>query len=67
MPRKASGNFNQTKYINEWAKENMKAVRASYKKEFVEEFEKACEKLGLKKSQVIRQVMEETIKKAEEL
>lgn len=38
--------FNQRKYIDQWKKENMKQVAASYKKEFVEEFKKACKDLG---------------------
>ena len=64
MPRKASGNFNQSKYINEWKKDNMKSIKVSYKTDFVELFKSACSKLGVTQSQVIREAMEETIKKA---
>lgn len=56
--------FNQTKYINEWKKDNMKAVKAEYKTEFVDEFKEACKTLGIKQSEVIRQAMIETIEKA---
>lgn len=56
--------FNQQKYQNEWNKKNLAYVRGQYKKEFVQEFKEACNKLDLKQSQVIRQAMEEVIKKA---
>lgn len=56
--------FNHVKYLSEWKKEHMKAVGAQYKKEFVDEFRSACDKLGLTKSQIIRKAMEETIAKA---
>ena len=38
MPRKPSGDFDQSKYINEWAKEKMGRMSIAYKKEFVDEF-----------------------------
>lgn len=56
--------FNQKKYINDWKKENMATVRASYKKEFVDEFKKACKILGVTQSSIIREKMEDTISKA---
>lgn len=56
--------FNQTRYINEWAKENMKQVKASYKAEFVDEFKEACKSLGITQSEVLRKAMIETIEKA---
>lgn len=64
MPRKASGYFNQQQYQNNWNKQNMKHVNASYKSEFVDEFKAACKKLGISQSDVIRKAMEETIEKA---
>ena len=60
MPEK----FNQTKYINDWAKENVGTVMGKYKKEFVTEFKDACKTLGIKQSDVIRQAMIDTINKA---
>lgn len=63
MPRKASGNFDQNKYIAEWAKENMGLVSGRYKKEFVNEFKTACKSLGITQSEVIRKAMEETIER----
>ena len=65
MPRKASGNFDQVKYQNQWIKDNMSTVRGSYRKEFVIEFKDACKKLGISQSEVIRKAMEQTIRKAE--
>ncbi|MGM9946749.1 hypothetical protein [Floccifex sp.] len=61
-----SEKFNQTKYINEWAKQNMATVIGKYKKEFVAEFKEACKILGIKQSEVIRNAMIETINKAKE-
>ena len=65
MPKKASGNFDQVKYQNQWIKENMSEVRARYRNDFVTEFKTACKKLGVSQSEVIRAAMEETIRKAE--
>lgn len=64
MPRKASGNFNQIDYIHDWSKKNMKRVSADYAATFVDEFKSACQKLGVKQSDVIRQAMLDTIEKA---
>lgn len=61
-----SEKFNQTKYINEWAKQNMATVIGKYKKEFVAEFKEACKTLGIKQSEVIRNAMIETINRAKE-
>ncbi len=58
--------FDQTKYVNQWAKENMGRVSASYKAEFVSEFKEACKTLGVTQSEVIRIMMSETIKKAKD-
>ena len=57
--------FNQQKYQNDWNKKNMKSVSASYKTEFVEEFRSALKTLGLKQSDVIREMMQEIIEKAD--
>lgn len=65
MPKKASGEFNQSQYINDWAKKNMGHINVQYKREFTDEFKAACKKLGVSQSEVIRAAMEETIKKAE--
>lgn len=67
MPRKTKDGqpFDDVKYRQEWNKQNMKMVAASYKKEFVDEFKDACKSLGIKQSEVIRKAMEETIEKAE--
>ncbi|MDD6726739.1 MAG: hypothetical protein PUE16_05270 [Lactimicrobium massiliense] len=67
MSKKASGDFNQVKYQNQWIKENMAPVAARYKKNFVDQFKAACKKLGVSQSEVIRSAMEETIRKAEEI
>lgn len=61
MPRKPSGDFDQSKYINEWAKEKMGRISIAYKKEFVDEFKEACKALGLKQSQVFRDAMRQVI------
>lgn len=61
-----SEKFNQTKYINEWAKQNMATVIGKYKKEFVAEFKESCKTLGIKQSEVIRNAMIETINRAKE-
>lgn len=63
--KKNENGFNQYEYIADWKKKNMKTVRASYKKEFVEQFTDACNKLGIKKSDVIRKAMQGTIEQAE--
>lgn len=65
MPKKASGDFDQVKYQNQWIKENMSEVRARYRNDFVSEFKAACKKLGVSQSEVIKAAMEETIRKAE--
>lgn len=66
MPKKASGDFNQAEYLAEWSKKNMLFVRAQYKREFVLEFREACKQLGISQSQVFREAMEATIKKAKD-
>lgn len=63
----ATKKFNQREYIKQWNKKNMKQVKASYKTEFVDEFKKACKKLNVKQSELIRQMMIETIEKAKKL
>lgn len=67
MPRKPKdGAFDQSQYMNEWSKENMLAVSARYKKEFVEEFREALKTLGFKQSDVIRNMMQEIIEQAKD-
>lgn len=67
MPKKASGNFNQAKYMQEWAKENMSTVMGKYSKDFVNEFKQACKVLGISQSQVIREAMIKTIEEAKKV
>lgn len=66
MPRKTKDGkpFDQSKYMQEWAKENMKTVNCRYKAEFVDSFKEACVKLGIKQSDVVRHAMQEVIEKA---
>ncbi len=66
MPKKETA-FNQSKYIQEWSKQNMKQVKAQYKAGFVAEFKEACATLGISQSEVIRKAMQETIEKAKKL
>lgn len=61
MPKKE---FNQSKYIQEWSKQNMKQVKAQYKADFVDQFKAACAALGITQSEVIRKAMIDTIEKA---
>ena len=61
MPKKE---FNQSKYIQEWSKQNMKQVKAQYKADFVDQFKSACATLGITQSEVIRKAMIDTIEKA---
>lgn len=67
MPRKAKGEFDQGKYMQQWQKENMLSVRGAYKKDFVLEFRDACRKLGLKQSDVIRNAMQKVIDQSKEI
>lgn len=64
MSKKSIGNFDQSKYQNQWNKKHLKSVNAAYKSDFVLEFKTACKKLGITQSEVIRKAMEETIRKA---
>lgn len=68
MPRKTKDGqpFDSTAYRQEWNKQNMKSVGASYKADFVNEYKEAAKKLGLKTSDLIRQMMQEVIEKAKE-
>ena len=52
------------KLQKDWQKENMKQVKASYKKDFVLEFREALEKLNLKQSDVLRQAMHDIIEES---
>jgi len=63
MPKKEA-TFNQSKYIQEWSKHNMKQVKAQYKADFVNSFKEACTTLGISQSEVIRKAMIETIENA---
>ena len=58
--------FNQSKYIREWDKKNMKLAGSRYKAEFVDAFKKACNDLGIKQSDVFRKAMQSTIAQAKE-
>lgn len=56
--------FNENEYKREWKKENMKMVRASFKKDFVDQFKEACKQLNITQADAIREAMEQTIEKA---
>ena len=45
--------FNENEYKREWRKENMKAVRASFKNDFVDQFKDACKILGISQADAI--------------
>lgn len=66
MPRKTKDGqpFNQQSYQNDWKKQNMKTVSASYKADFVDEYKAALKKIGQKNSEAIRMMMEEVIERA---
>lgn len=68
MPRKTKDGqpFDSITYRQEWNKKNMKSVGASFRAEFVDEYKAAAKKLGLKTSDLIRQVMEDVITQANE-
>lgn len=68
MPRKTKTDqpFDSVAYRQEWNRKNMKSVGASYRADFVEEYKAAAKKLGLKTSDLIRQMMQEVIEKAKE-
>ncbi|MFV0552990.1 MAG: hypothetical protein ACK5L6_13870 [Anaerorhabdus sp.] len=55
-----SEKFNQAA----WDKENMARITGKYKKDFVEDFKNACQKLGISQSDVFRDAMIKTIDKA---
>lgn len=56
--------FNENEYKREWKKANMKTVRGTFKNDFVDQFKEACKILGITQADVIREAMENTIKKA---
>ncbi len=57
--------FDENKYKREWKKNNMGIVKASFKKDFVDQFKEACKSLGISQSDVIRNAMEEVINRAQ--
>ena len=59
--------FNENEYKREWRKENMKAVRASFKNDFVDQFKEACKILGISQADAIREAMNNTIQKADKI
>ena len=59
--------FNENEYKREWRKENMKTVRASFKSDFVDQFKDACKILGISQADAIREVMNNTIQKADKI
>lgn len=59
--------FNENEYKREWRKENMKLVRAGFKKDFVDQFKEACKILGISQADAIREAMNNTIQKADEI
>jgi len=65
MPKTKKKSTSQSRYVYEWSRKNMKQINFCYKKEFVEEFNAACKQLGLVKSQIVKDLMKKTIKKAQ--
>lgn len=59
--------FNENEYKRDWKKENMKIVRASFKNDFVDQFKEACKILGITQADAIREAMNITIQKADEI
>ena len=59
-----SKKFDQSKYMYQWQKENMKSVSVRYNAAFVDEFRNSLDKLGLKQSDVIRDAMISVIEQA---
>ena len=59
--------FNENEYKRDWKKENMKTVRASFKNDFVDQFKEACKNLGITQADAIREAMNNTIQKADEI
>lgn len=59
--------FNENEYKRDWKKENMKTVRASFKNDFVDQFKEACKILGITQADAIREAMNITIQKADEI
>ena len=59
--------FNENEYKREWRKENMKLVRASFKKDFADQFKEACKILGISQADAIREAMNNTIQKADKI
>ena len=55
----------QIKRQNEWISSHLAAISVRYKPELVTAFRDACKKLGVSQSEVIRDAMETTIRKAE--
>ena len=55
----------QIKRQNKWIKSHMATISVRYKPELVASFRDACKKLGVSQSEVIRDTMETTIRKAE--
>lgn len=66
MPRQTKDGqpLDSVKYRQEWNKKNMKSVAGSYRADFVDEYKAVAKKLGLKTSDLIRQMVQDTIDKA---
>ncbi len=47
-----------------YAKSNIKKLSCSFNKDFVDEFKKACQTLGVTQSQIVREAMQNTIERA---
>lgn len=56
--------FDVREYRKEWNKKHMKMIGASYKTEFVEEYQASVKALDLKTSQLIRRMMQDVIDQA---
>lgn len=59
--------FNENQYKRDWKKENMKVVKATFKKDFVDQFKEACKIIGISQADVIREAMMNTIDQAKKM
>lgn len=68
MPRKPKDGetFDPVAYRQEWNRQNMKSVGASFKADFVIEYKEAAKKFGMKTSDLIRQMMQDVIDRSKE-
>lgn len=56
--------YDKERYTTEWTKDNMTSINGRYRTEFVNEFKRAAETLGVPQSQVFKRAMQEVIDEA---